>query len=239
MDYHSAVVNPARILLMALVVALASPAQAGSLLVTVEGMSCAGCNHKLSGALEALPFLADVNASFSVQGACGSLSGAADEAAVKETVAGLGYTFGSAKALDVCPEGLRGVLPEPWANRGAGADVKTISHGEEVDIEGHLADGKYTIIDFGASWCAPCHEAAETIATYLATHDDVAVRAIELGGGDPAASYQQPVVAQHLQYVDGVPWLVVRAPDGRKLLQTRSPEKALAAIDKHRGRRGK
>lgn len=218
---------------------LAAPAQAASLVVRVQGMDCAGCNNTLRVALEALPFLSDVNASFAEQAACGALVGAVDEAAVQQAVAGIGYVFASAEQKEACPASLRGALPEPWATRGDGLDVQTISHGEVVDLGAHLAEGKYTIIDFGASWCAPCHEVAERIAAYLADHRDVAVRAVELGGGDPAASYEQPVVAQHLAYVDGVPWLIVRAPDGRKLVQTNSVHKALAAIDKHRRKRKK
>ncbi len=218
---------------------LTPAAQAGSLVVRVQGMDCAGCNGKLAGALEALPFLSGVHASFAEQGACAAVDGAVDEPAVAKAVADLGYAFVSAEAVDACPQALRGALPEPWAARSTGRDVQTISRGEEVDLEASLVVGCYTIFDFGASWCGPCHEAAERLAAYLDGHGDVAVRAIELGGEDPAASYQQPVVAQHLAYVDGVPWLIVRAPDGRKLIQTNSVDRALAAIDKHRARAAK
>ncbi len=228
-----------RFTLLIAAVLLATPAHAGSLLVRVQGMDCAGCNNKLSGALSALPFLSDVTASFAEQGACGALAGDVDAAAVQQAVAGIGYAFVSAEPVEACPKGLKGALPEPWATRGAGHDVVTISHGEEFDLAASLVADKYTIVDFGASWCAPCHEAAALVASYLAEHPDVAVRAVELGGEDPAASYQQPVVAQHLAYVDGVPWFLVYAPGGRKLIQGNSAEKALAAIDKHRKKQRK
>jgi copper chaperone CopZ len=221
---------------LALMLLLAAPAQASSLLVTVEGMDCAGCNRKLSGALEALPFLDGVTASFAEQAACGEVKGAVDEAAVTEAVATTGYKLLAITPKDACPAALTAALPEPWGTRGAGLDVVTISHGETVDLAAHRADGKITIFDFGASWCTPCHEAAETLAVWLADRPEVAVRAIELAGADPGASYAQPVVAQHLQYVEGVPWFIVHSADGKKLIQTRSVDKLMAAVDKARKR---
>ncbi len=39
---------------------------------------------------------------------------------------------------------------------GAAADIQTITHGREVDIEEHLVPGKYVLFDFYADWCGPC-----------------------------------------------------------------------------------
>ncbi len=69
---------------------------------------------------------------------------------------------------------------------------------------------------------------------YLDAHGDVAVRAVELAGETAQVSYEQPVVAQHLAYVTGIPWMVVYAPDGKVISKTQSVDKTLAAIDKHR-----
>ena len=49
--------------------------------------------------------------------------------------------------------------PNPWGDTD-GLDVQVISHGEAVELEDHLVQGKFTVIDVGASWCAPCHDAA-------------------------------------------------------------------------------
>ena len=40
----------------------------------------------------------------------------------------------------------------------AQGDFKIISHGERVSIKKHRVKGKYTIVDFSAIWCVPCHD---------------------------------------------------------------------------------
>ncbi|MCO4773898.1 MAG: thioredoxin family protein [Deltaproteobacteria bacterium] len=210
------------------------------LLISMEGMDCVGCNKRLSNVFSSLEWLEDVHASFAVQGACGRLTGDVDEAALTASLGTEGpHKVVKTAVVAVCPDGLRGALPTPWDGKTEGRDVTTISHGEKVDITAHLAADKYTVVDFGASWCGPCHEAAETIATYLDAHADVAVRAIELDGETAQASYEQPVVAQHLAYVSGIPWLVVYSPAGKVISKTQSVDKTLASIDKHRAKMAK
>ena len=226
-----------RVLLALFVLLLPGLAHAGSVLVKVSGMDCAGCSGKLGDALEGLDFVDGAKASFTEQAVCGPLTGALDEAAVTSAIGTTGLTLVSITAVDTCPEALRAPPAEPWDKHQDGLDVQTISHGEEVDLAAHRADGKYTIFDFGAWWCAPCHEAAGVLAAHMREHDDVAVRAIELGGENPAASYEHPAVAQHLANAPGLPWMVVMAPDGKVLKRHQSAEKILAAIDKHRKRK--
>ena len=209
------------------------------LLVSVQGMDCAGCNKTVSAAFESVPFLEGMNTSFAVTGSCGKLIGELDEAALTASLEGTGYSVAKTEVVTSCPDGLKGTQPGPWDGKTEGLDVSTISHGEVVEIAPHLAAGKYTIIDYGASWCAPCHEAADTLVTYMGEHADVAVRAIELAGETAQASYEQPVVAQHLAYVSGIPWLVVYEPGGKVISKTQSVDKTLAAIDKHRNKMAK
>ena len=40
----------------------------------------------------------------------------------------------------------------PLANGLSGQDVKTISHGQKVNINRSLASGKHTIVEFYADW---------------------------------------------------------------------------------------
>ena len=226
-----------RALLILPILLFAAPAAASSVVVEVTGMDCEGCNKGLAAALNKLPFLDSVDASFVVQGACGELTGDFDEAQVAAAVEKAGKAFVSAKVVEDCPKGLQGLLPDPWEGRTEGIDVVTISHGERVDVAAVLVSGKYTIIDYGAPWCGPCHEAAEELAGYLRGHDDVAVRAVDLGGQSPDESYKAPVVAQHLEIVDSIPYLVVHDPTGKVIHKGRSAAKAIGAIDKHRTRK--
>jgi thiol-disulfide isomerase/thioredoxin len=212
------------------------PVSSQYLLVQMEGMECAGCNKRLGTVFSGLDWLDEVHASFAVQAACGRLVGTVDEPSLQTALGEGRHKVLGTKVVDVCPEGLRGRLPQPWDGKAEGLDVVTISHGEVVDLDEHLAAGKYTVIDFGASWCGPCHEAADVLATFLEEHSDVAVRAVELGGETAQDSYEQPVVAQHLSYVSGIPWLVVYSPDGKVIGKNRSVEKVMALISKHRSK---
>ena len=215
------------------------PPETVRFVVKVQGMDCAGCNTKVVKALTDLSFIHTVHASFAAQAACAEGAGAVDEDAVTAAIAGLGYTYGGLEWVDDCPKGLDGVLPGPWEGKTAGLDVTTISKGEEVDVRAHLAAEKYTIIDYGAPWCGPCHEAADALVTYLGAHPDVAVRVVDLAGQTAEASYAQPVVSQHLKYVSGIPWLVVHAPGGKVLGKGPSVEKLLAIVDAHRAKAAK
>ena len=232
--------NLSRLVLAALLALLALPAGAhaedGALVIRMQGMDCDGCNKRLATVFGGLPWLEDVHANFLEQAACGRLVGDVDEPALQAALGEGPHTVVGVERVAVCPETLRGRLPSPWEGRAEGVDVQVISHGEQVDLRAHLVEGKYTIVDFGAPWCAPCHEVAESLRAYLLDHDDVAVRAVELEGATAQDSYEQPVVGQHLANVPGIPWLVVHAPDGKVLGRSQSLDRTLKAIEKHRER---
>ncbi len=229
--------------LLALLVLAAPPARAETVappahvVVHIDGMVCHGCQRKVTEALEALPFVADAAASFAVGGACLDLAAEGDTAPIREAVNGLGYTVTGIEAVDACPPELReGHRVDPWDDTG-GHDVLVISRGEAVTLEDHLAPGKFTIVDFGAPWCGPCHAAAAALRAYMDDHADVAVRAITLDADDPEASYALPVVEQHLKWVAGIPWFIVYDPGGRVIYKGSEVEAVTRTIDKRRSRR--
>lgn len=217
---------------------LASGGTTRTVVVSIAGMDCGGCATAIQDSVGSLPFVAKVSTSFVLQKACISLSGELDESAVATAVAGAEEGLGVGAFVDVpeCPEGLRGELPDPWLGRAEGLDVRTISKGEAVDLKAALAEGKYTVIDFGARWCAPCHDVAAALAAGLAQHPDLAVRAVLIEGATAEESYRQPVIEQHLKYAPGIPFLLVYSPDGKVIHKGTDVAKALEVVDRHRAR---
>jgi thiol-disulfide isomerase/thioredoxin len=127
----------------------------------------------------------------------------------------------------VSPDGLDQVVEAkgfPWSHEsGAGSwapeilfpasmDVKTISHdGEAVDLAAHLAPGKVTVIDFYAPWCGPCRVVTHELKEVMSKRSDVALRKVNI------VDWDRPVVAQHLQGVVNIPYVLVFGKDGQRV----------------------
>lgn len=205
----------------------------------IEGMTCSGCAGTVHETLMSSKGISGAVVSHLQGKACINTDGNFDPVIVGSALKDAEFKMTAHLAVESCPEGLRGSFPDPWEEHAEGLRVKTVSQGEEIDLKAQIVKGSYTIIDFGAPWCGPCHEAAEQLAVYLREHPDVAVRAINLAGQEPTESYQQPIVAQHLQYVKGVPWFIIHAPGGRVLYRGMEVGKAIKAINKHRTRAAK
>ncbi|MCP4806552.1 MAG: thioredoxin family protein [Proteobacteria bacterium] len=120
-------------------------------------------------------------------------------------------------------------FPDPW-DVPTTLDVETISHGESVDPIKHLAEGKFTVLDIGAGWCTPCHEAAGVLRDYMADHDDVAVRAVSLGDG-PMSDYP---ASELLSGREMIPFLVVYSPQGSVIYEGHRVKRALRRIERAR-----
>lgn len=216
--------------LLALSTALAAAPATGAALLHVPGADDECCAEKVVAALRALPFVQDVGADPATGRVCVTLSGAPDEPAARAalTAAG-GYTVESWQPIETCPEGLKSWgKADPWAG-AAGLDVAIISRGEEVDLAAHRAQGKATLFDFSAAWCAPCHASAARLRQELAANPGLAVRIIELGGADATASFNQPVAAQHMQWAEGLPYFVVLNAKGKAVYKGSDLDAALKA----------
>jgi thioredoxin-like negative regulator of GroEL len=90
------------------------------------------------------------------------------------------------------------------------ADIRIITHGEEVDLEPHTVRGKYTVFDFYAAWCPPCRvlsPALERLAT--AQIDRLAIRKVDI------VDWTMPVAAQHR--IESLPFLVLYDPEGQRV----------------------
>jgi thiol-disulfide isomerase/thioredoxin len=210
-------------------------ASAEALVMDIEGMTCAGCRVKTRDALSPLPFVSKVITVDSNSTVCVETNGPHDRASLESALGALDYSIASFKVEPACPEDI-GKVREPWDGKTEGRDAVVISQGERFDLGEALVPGKFTIIDFGAPWCGPCHEAAALLATYLDSHSDVAVRIVNLDSSDVTESYSLPAAKQHLEYAPGIPWFVVYNPKGKRIYQGLSLDKMLDAVAKKRAK---
>jgi thiol-disulfide isomerase/thioredoxin len=95
------------------------------------------------------------------------------------------------------------------ATAGA-ADLRTVSHGSEVELTDHLVAGKLVLFDFYADWCGPCRGLEPRLAELAERHADrLALRKIDI------VNWDSPVARQHR--IGSIPHLVLYGPGGERL----------------------
>lgn len=208
------------------------PAHADALDIRISGMVCGSCEQKITEQLNELSFVESVTVSFDKKKACADVNSSVDKEVVIGVIEELGYTVSTVNVTEKC------VLPtveapQNWADK-SGLDVQIISRGDTVELTDHRASDKFTVYDFGAPWCTPCHGAEVLMKQYMADHADVAVRAIVLDKSDARTSFALPVAKQHLSSAPGIPYFVVVAPNGKTIYRGVDLPKALKQIDKRR-----
>ena len=209
---------------------LLGTAQAETARISIEGMFCISCQEKVTTALDKLTFVSRSSASTASGTACADLNGAIDKTAIAKAVTQFGYTVENIEVVDACdPHSKR--FPVNWGNT-EGLDASIISRGETVDLEEHRPASKWTIFDFGAPWCGPCHAAEHLLKAYLRDNDDTALRAVVLDSQDANESFAMPVVQQHLQAAPGLPYFIAVDPDGKTIFKGSDVEKLLQKLDK-------
>lgn len=94
----------------------------------------------------------------------------------------------------------------------AGLDIVTISmEGEAVDISGHLASDKVTIVDFYADWCVPCKVLEKKLVAMMREDEGIALRKVNI------VDWGSAVAKQHLKGVDGIPFVIIYDGSGKEL----------------------
>jgi thiol-disulfide isomerase/thioredoxin len=68
--------------------------------------------------------------------------------------------------------------------------IKVISHGEQVDINQHLAFGNVTVVDFYADWCGPCRRLSPGLEQLARNDPQIALRKIDIGNWKTAIVQQ-------------------------------------------------
>ncbi|HXH27929.1 MAG TPA: thioredoxin family protein, partial [Candidatus Polarisedimenticolia bacterium] len=95
---------------------------------------------------------------------------------------------------------------------GPRADIRVITHGQEVDLASHLAPGKYTLFDFYAVWCPPCRELSPQLERLAERHPGaLAIRKVDI------VDWTMPVAAQHR--IVELPYLMLYDRQGRKMAE--------------------
>jgi len=208
----------------------------GRAVVEIDGMTCMDCETKVRNALATVEGLGVVTASLVEQAACVEVTAPTPTENVEAAIASISYKALSVESVDLCPAALSpGASRRIWANT-AGADVVIISRGETVEILEHRVADKFTVYDFGADWCGPCHIASKRLLAYLSAHPDTAVRAIALDGATSEESFALPAAKQHLEWAGGLPWFEVYSPSGKRIYKGSNVGKVLSSIEKARGK---
>lgn len=187
--------------LLALSVA-AAPQPAAVFEFEVAGLSCDGCAATAAGALRKIPGVTGVAVTFSTKTARVESSRRIEESELKAALAN--YGFEARFPHDAVVEPL---TPEARAK----LDIKVASSGEAFDIRKHLAPGKYTIFDFWAEWCGPCHVLTPKIERLVQQRSNVALRTIDLKEWSSPAGKQ----ATREFKLPGLPYVRVYGPDGK------------------------
>ena len=221
-----------RIMLVALLTSLVAASHADAIRVRIDGMVCVSCEMKITKAMKAVDFVDNIDISASSEMMCADLTGEFVAAEVTQRITDLGYTVTSIERTPDCTVEQR-KYPVNWVEN-ENLDVETISRGEEVNLDQHIVAGKFTIFDFGAPWCGPCHVAEKMLKDYLKDHADVAVRAVVLDSDDAKASFAMPVAHQHLGAAPGLPYFVAIGPSGRTVYRGADVAKLLKKVDAKR-----
>jgi len=196
---------PLRFLAAVLTFALAVSAAAEQTFVSefdIAGLACDSCAATASEALQNVPGVTKATVTFATRRARVESSRRIEDTELRAALAKFGYEARFPKDP---------VVPPLTAEERAELDIRVASHGEAFDVRRHLARGKYTIFDFWAEWCGPCHVLTPKIERLVQERSDVALRTIDLKQWDSPAGRQ----ATREFRIPALPYVRVYGPDGK------------------------
>lgn len=168
----------------------------------VAGLSCDRCAATATQALRELPGVVKAEVVFATRRARVEASRPIHAAELRAALAKFGFEarFPSDAVVKPLTAEERAVL-----------DIKVASRGEAFDVRKHLARGKFTIFDFWAEWCGPCHVLTPQIERLVQERPNVALRTVDLKEWESPAGKQ----ATKDFKVSALPYVRVYGPDGR------------------------
>lgn len=169
----------------------------------ILGMSCDGCAKSSVQALKkAIPDVVSVTVDFKTKKGKLVTRSPVQREQIREALGALGF---EPRFPNEPPP------PEPLPEDvKAHLDIKTISNGEAVELKDFLVRGKYTIFDFYAEWCGPCHLLSPKLERLVQKNPNVALRIINISDWESPAAKQ----ATKKYTLPGLPYVRVYGPDG-------------------------
>lgn len=116
---------------------------------------------------------------------------------------------------------------EPLPKLAPDADVLLLSKaGEDVpDLKPHAINGKVTIFDFYAEWCAACRKVTGHVYKRLANGDkSIAYRKLNI------VEWESALAQRYMRDVPSLPFMIVFGTDGKKFKALHGAD--LATLDK-------
>ena len=168
----------------------------------VAGLACTSCAVTATRALEGIPAVVHATVDFASKKARVEATRTIPEEEIRLALAKYGFEarFPRDEVIEPLSEQERALLDIRSASRG----------GEAFEIRRHLAPGKYTIFDFWADWCGPCHVLTPKLERLVRDRADVALRKIDLQKWDSPAGKQ----ATRQFKVPALPYVRVYDPNG-------------------------
>ncbi len=100
--------------------------------------------------------------------------------------------------------------PKPGLSKGENAKTEL--------LKALVVPGKYTIVDYWATWCVPCKKLAPKLEAYADSRDDVVLRKVD------ATEWGAEMMRKHLPAVAGLPVVDIFGPDGKLMERIVGPE---------------